>query len=73
MRATDKGVLVPRMTAAQRTAIATPATGLLVYQADGAMGFYYFDGIAWVVLTPGRAKKILGLVYGMGAAPASTP
>ena len=29
--ATDKGMLVPRMTSAQRTAIASPATGLLVF------------------------------------------
>lgn len=28
--ATDKGFLPPRMTASQRNAIATPATGLLV-------------------------------------------
>ena len=32
---TSKGVLIPRMTLAQKGAIATPATGLLVYQTDG--------------------------------------
>jgi hypothetical protein len=55
MKATDKGVLVPRMMAAQRTAIAAPAAGLLVYQTDGASGFYYFDGTIWVALVPGWA------------------
>ncbi|MEO6721821.1 MAG: tail fiber domain-containing protein [Ferruginibacter sp.] len=47
---TTKGLLSPRMTAAQRSAIATPAVGLQVYQTDGAKGFYYFDGAAWAQL-----------------------
>lgn len=41
---TDKGLLIPQMTAAQRTAITNPATGLLVIQTDGAAGFYYNAG-----------------------------
>lgn len=48
---TTKGILVPRMTQAQRTAIATPATGLMVYQTDGTAGFYYFNGTIWVTLS----------------------
>ena len=43
--ATDKGFLLPRMTAAQRTAIANPANGLLVYQTDVEAGFYVNTGI----------------------------
>lgn len=31
VKSTDKGVLIPRMSTAQRTAIATPARGLLVF------------------------------------------
>jgi hypothetical protein len=48
-----KGFLAPRMTTAQRTAIATPADGLLVYQTDGIKGFYYYNGTtaAWVLLS----------------------
>ncbi|HNY02762.1 MAG TPA: tail fiber protein [Bacteroidales bacterium] len=46
-----KGVLFPRMTKAQRTAIASPATGLLVYQTDAPTGypagFYYYNGSVW--------------------------
>ena len=44
----NKGILIPRMTQAQRTAIAGPALGLSVYQTDGIAGFYYFDGALWV-------------------------
>lgn len=42
--ATDKGFLLPRMTAAQRVAIASPANGLLVYQTDDVPGFYVNTG-----------------------------
>lgn len=44
--ATDKGFLAPRMTAAQKTAISLPATGLLVYQTDAPTGFYVNTGTA---------------------------
>ncbi len=47
---TSQGMLVPRMTDAQRDLIATPATGLLVYQTNGAQGFYFYDGTSWVSL-----------------------
>jgi hypothetical protein len=48
---TQKGILIPRMTEEQRTAIASPAKGLLVYQNDGTEGFYYYDGSAWTNLS----------------------
>ncbi len=47
---TTKGLLLPRMTTEQRTGIATPATGLLVYQTDGDSGFYYYNGTSWFLL-----------------------
>jgi uncharacterized protein (TIGR02145 family) len=45
---TTKGLLIPRMTQAQRTAITTPAAGLLVYQTDNTAGYYYYTGASWV-------------------------
>ncbi len=43
---TTKGLLIPRMTTAQRTAIATPATGLMVYDLTTASQWFY-NGAAW--------------------------
>jgi hypothetical protein len=48
---TTKGVLFPRMTKLQRQAIPTPPAGLLVFQTDAPLGFYYFDGTYWVYLS----------------------
>jgi len=45
--ATNKGLLVPRLTAAQRAAIASPPDGLMVFQTDGTTGFWYYFGGAW--------------------------
>ena len=48
---TTKGFLPPRMTAAQRTAIASPATGLIVYQTDGVEGLWVKTSTTWRELT----------------------
>lgn len=50
LTSTVKGFLAPRMTLAQKNAIVTPATGLLIYQTDAPAGFYYFNGAVWVYL-----------------------
>src|SRR5690348_12032182 len=51
LTSTDKGLLIPRMTQAQRTAMFpsadATASGMLVYQTDNTTGFYYYDGSAW--------------------------
>jgi hypothetical protein len=47
---TERGFLMPRMTMAQRNLIASPATGLTIYQTDNTAGFYFFDGSNWVTL-----------------------
>ena len=44
---TTGGLLVPRMTEAQRDAITSAATGLMIYQTDGTVGFYYYNGSGW--------------------------
>ncbi len=53
VKSTNKGLLAPRMTLAQRNAIASPATGLMIYQTDNTPGFYYNSGTpaspAWII------------------------
>ena len=44
---TTMGSLIPRMTSAQRTGIAAPATGLEVYDLTTG-SFWYFNGVIWV-------------------------
>ena len=48
VQSTSQGVLIPKMTKAQRDAISTPATSLMVYQTDHTPGFYYYDGTVWI-------------------------
>jgi hypothetical protein len=64
---TTAGLLAPRMTAAQKTAIATPANGLLIYQTDGTAGFYYYNGTTW---TPFGSSG-WGITGNAGTTPAS--
>jgi hypothetical protein len=49
---TTQGFLPPRMTTAQRNAIVTPATGLIVYD-NTLLSLYQFNGTAWVAVGAG--------------------
>ncbi len=60
---TDKGFLPPRMIAAQRTAISSPAAGLMVYQTDGTSGLYYYNGTAWIYII-NSTTNVLSVVNG---------
>ena len=48
LNSTTQGMLTPRMTESERDLIATPATGLLIYQTNNTPGFYYYNSAAWV-------------------------
>ncbi|MBL0147050.1 MAG: hypothetical protein IPP48_16385 [Chitinophagaceae bacterium] len=51
VKSTAKGVLIPRMSKAEKNAIAVPANGLLVYQnAPDSVGFHYYNGVEWLYL-----------------------
>jgi trimeric autotransporter adhesin len=57
---TDKGLLTPRMSTAQRLAIPTPASGLVVYD-NSTNQFFYFNSTAWVAFSAsGLAWNITG-------------
>src|ERR1700722_1030346 len=43
-----KGLLIPRMTTAQRSAVGTPADGLMVYDTDTKGVWVYQSGIGWM-------------------------
>jgi hypothetical protein len=67
---TSKGFLVPRMTAAQKTAISLPATGLLIYQTDVPVGFYVNTGTSasptWLRLSNDWVKSGNDISYTTG-------
>jgi trimeric autotransporter adhesin len=50
IKSAKKGILVPRLTKAQKDSIAMPAVGLLVFQTDSDKGFYYYNGSSWLLL-----------------------
>lgn len=53
----NKGMLIPRMLTSQRTAIAAPATGLLVFDTD-TQSFWFYSG-SWTELATGDPDKII--------------
>jgi len=52
IKSTNKGLLIPRMTSAQRIAISTPAIGLTVFDTN-SNSFWYYGGTSWINLAPG--------------------
>jgi hypothetical protein len=55
----NKGVLVPKLTSSQRTAMSLNAThdkGLLVYDSD-TKSYWYYDGTSWVEISKGTALQ----------------
>jgi len=64
----DKGVLIPRLTTAQRTAMNTSLSanehGLMVFDTD-LNGFYYWDSIAWASIVLAQNISIAGNTVGI--------
>ena len=50
VESTTRGFLPPRQTQAQRTAIASPAVGLVVFQTDATEGLYVYKSTGWALL-----------------------
>jgi hypothetical protein len=65
INSTTKGLLMPRLTTVQRTAIASPATGLQVYDTN-SNSFWYYNGSAWAEIRSGSSFWLsdgLGSIY----------
>jgi hypothetical protein len=56
IKSTTKGLLAPRMTTAQRNAIVSPATGLMVFDTDVNKFFFYASG-SWIEIGTGSATN----------------
>ena len=57
VKSTDKGILVPRMSSVQRTAVASPAQGLLVYDLT-TESFWFYTGATWEELISGYTSTL---------------
>jgi hypothetical protein len=62
-KSTTKGLLMPRMTEAQRTAISSPTAGLQVYctNCSGGVGPYTYNGTVWLPM-----YNTSGITYTIG-------
>ncbi|MBK9359281.1 MAG: tail fiber domain-containing protein [Bacteroidales bacterium] len=56
IKSTNRGMLVPRMTSAQRTTIASPASGLLVFDND-TQSFWFYSAGSWLELTDQSSQQ----------------
>ncbi len=57
---TNSGLLMPRMTTAQRNAIATPAEGLKVFDTD-TKTFWFYNGTGWIESATGSPTNFWSL------------
>lgn len=53
----DKGLLVPRMTTGQRTAISSPSLGLLIFDTD-TESFWFNETGGWIQLVAGNTPDL---------------
>ncbi len=47
VKSNSRGMLVPRLSKLAKLSIPSPANGLLVYQTDDTVGFWYYDKNKW--------------------------
>jgi hypothetical protein len=57
MRTTTKGVLIPRMTTAERDLISSPANGLMIYNTSTSR-FNFHNGSTWVIFVSDSAAYL---------------
>lgn len=57
IESSTKGMLIPRMTSAERMAIPTPAEGLLLYDTD-SRSFWFFKAGSWAEISAGGSAGL---------------
>ncbi len=57
MTSTGKGILIPRMLSAERTAIVAPATGLLVFD-NTTNSFWFYNSSTWTELSTSGGTNV---------------
>ncbi len=67
MRTTTKGLLIPRMTQAQRDLISSPANGLMAYNTSTNQ-FDFYNGIQWIAIKSNSTSDLTGEVTSVGNA-----
>ena len=60
IKSINKGLLIPRMTTVQRTAIASPVKGLMVFDIT-TNGLWFHNGTAWNALSSGSSTNYWSL------------
>ena len=65
VKSTDKGMLIPRMTTTQRTAISNPANGLLVFDAT-TNSFWFYKNSTWEEIRKLTEAEVDALVNNNG-------
>ncbi len=70
---TTAGLLIPRMTNAQRQAISNPAAGLQVFVTDFDGGIYNYNGGSWAKINQSTDERVKIPIYTQSQADALTP
>ncbi len=55
LKATDKGILIPRLSTTERFAIANPENSLLVFDTNFDCFYYFTSNNGWISLCPGNS------------------
>lgn len=78
VKASDKGILIPRIALTDTSTaspVSTPASGLIIYntsnQNDVVAGFYYWNGSKWLQITDVQNNKDWHLYGNTGTTPAT--
>jgi hypothetical protein len=58
LKSSNQGILVPRMTTAEKNNIQGPETSLLLFDTD-ANNYQYYDGSAWVGIVPTSQQEAM--------------